>query len=105
MLCDNQLYANRLQMSVCEGQDRVTRTLGIRSGSEADPEKVGANRTHTKSIYERELMANVLAVQQLRLYLLVQKFLFWTDHQALKHLLEQHVIRPKYHKWISKLLG
>ncbi|KAA0054635.1 reverse transcriptase [Cucumis melo var. makuwa] len=52
-----------------------------------------AMKDRARSIYERELMAVVLAVQRWRpSYLLGTKFLVKTDHKLLKFLLEQRVI-------------
>ncbi|MDV3187757.1 MAG: ribonuclease H family protein, partial [Sweet potato little leaf phytoplasma] len=62
-------------------------------------------RAQAKSIYEKELMAIVKAVQKWRPYLLGQRFLIRTDQQALRFLVDQTVIQPEYQKWISKLLG
>lgn len=64
-----------------------------------------SERAQQKSIYERELMVVVLAVQRWRPYLLGQKFLVRTNQRALKFLLEQRVIQPQYQRWLSKLLG
>ena len=64
-----------------------------------------ATRDRSKPVYERELMAVVMAVQRWRPYLLGKKFLVKTDQQSLKFFLEQRVIQPQYQKWISKLLG
>lgn len=58
-----------------------------------------------KSVYERELMAIVLAVKRWRPYLLGQRFIVRTDQKALKFLLEQRVVQPQYKKWLSKVLG
>ncbi|XP_024963751.1 uncharacterized protein LOC112504018 [Cynara cardunculus var. scolymus] len=62
-------------------------------------------RAKQKSVYEKELMAIVLAIKKWRLYLLGKKFVVRTDQQSLRFLLEQRVVEPEYHKWASKLLG
>ena len=64
-----------------------------------------AMRDRARPIYERELMAVVLAVQRWRPYLLGRTFIVKTDQRSLKFLLEQRVIQPQYQKWIAKLLG
>ena len=64
-----------------------------------------AVRDRVKPVYERELMAVVMAVQRWRSYLLGKPFIVRTDQKSLKFLLEQRVIQPQYQKWVAKLLG
>lgn len=64
-----------------------------------------SKRSQHCSVYERELMAIVLAVKKWRHYLWGQKFIIRTDQKALKYLLEQKVLEENQQKWVSKLMG
>lgn len=46
-------------------------------------------RARLKSIYEKELMAILLAVQKWRQYLIGRKFIIKTDQQSLKFLMDR----------------
>lgn len=56
------------------------------------------------SIYEKELLAVVFAVQKWRHYLLHRHFVIKTDQKSLKYLLEQRLNTPIQQQWLPKLL-
>lgn len=59
----------------------------------------------SKSAYEKELMALVLAVQHWRPYLLGRRFVVYSDQKSLRHLLQQRITTADQQNWIAKLLG
>jgi hypothetical protein len=58
-----------------------------------------------KSIYEKEMLAILHAVDLWHPYLLGQRFQIKTDHQSLKYFLEQLISSPEQQKWVTKLFG
>lgn len=54
------------------------------------------------STYEKELQSLVTAVQHWRPYLLGRTFTIRTNHQALRHLLDQRVGMVSQRRWVSK---
>lgn len=51
------------------------------------------------------MLAIVYAVQKWRPYLLGQHFKIITDHQTIRHFLDQRIATPTQQHWLSKLLG
>ena len=57
------------------------------------------------SVYEKELLAIVFAVQKWEQYLTGNHFIIKTDQKSLKWLLQQKISTPFQQFWLSKLLG
>lgn len=57
------------------------------------------------SIYERELLAIVYAVQKWGTYLAHAHFIIRTDQKSIKHMLEQRLNTPFQQVWMAKLMG
>jgi hypothetical protein len=58
-----------------------------------------------QSIYEKEILVILHAVDLWRPYLLGQRFHIKTDHQSLKYFLEQRPSSPEQQKWVINLFG
>lgn len=57
------------------------------------------------SIYERELLAIVYAVQKWGAYLSHGHFIIKTDQKSIKFLMEQRLNTPFQQVWMAKLMG
>ncbi|TQD76709.1 hypothetical protein C1H46_037743 [Malus baccata] len=57
------------------------------------------------SVYDKEMLAVVFAVQKWRPYLIGHPFKILTDHHTLKYFLDQRITTPAQQKWLLKLLG
>lgn len=67
--------------------------------------KTLAQRHLALSVYDKEMLAVVSAVQHWRPYLLGQHFTIITDHKTLEHFLSQRITTPAQQKWLLKLVG
>jgi hypothetical protein len=64
-----------------------------------------SKRNLGKSIYEKEMLAILHAIDLWHPYLLGQCFQIKTDHQSLKYFLEQRISSLEQQKWVTKLFG
>jgi hypothetical protein len=57
------------------------------------------------SVYEKEYLAILLAVQQWRSYLQIGEFVIQSDHKSLVHLTDQRLHTEWQQKTLTKLMG
>ena len=57
------------------------------------------------SIYEKEFLALILAVEKWRTYLQLQEFVIKTDHKSLSYLSEQNLHSEMQRKAMTRLMG
>lgn len=62
-------------------------------------------RHQALSIYEKEMLAALLAVRKWHSYLVGRHFKIRTDHQSLRFLSDQVAITPFQQCWVAKMLG
>jgi hypothetical protein len=62
-------------------------------------------RQQALSVYERELLAIIYAVQKWGAYLSHAAFTIKTDQKSIKYILEQKLNTPFQQAWVSKLMG
>ncbi|XP_024156291.1 uncharacterized protein LOC112164308 [Rosa chinensis] len=67
--------------------------------------KALAQRHLALSVYDKEMLAVVAAVQHWRPYILGHHFKILTDHRTIEHFLNQKITTPAQQKWLLKLLG
>ena len=58
-----------------------------------------------KPIYEKEMLAILHALKKWWTYLMGRHFKVKTDHDSLKHFLEQRLSLEEQKKWVRKMLG
>ena len=58
-----------------------------------------------KAIYDKEMLAILHALKKCRPYLMGRQFKVKTDHDSLKHFLEQRLSSEEQQKWVTKMLG
>jgi hypothetical protein len=64
-----------------------------------------SERNMGKPIYEKEMLAILHAIELWHPYLLGQCFQIKTNHQILKHFMEQRISSQEQQKWVTKLFG
>lgn len=56
------------------------------------------------SVYDKELLALVFAVEKWHSYLIIQPFIIKTDQKSLRYLLEQKLTTPSQFGWLAKYI-
>ena len=56
------------------------------------------------SVYEKEMLAILVAVKKLSSYVVGRHFKRFTDHHSLKFLLDQRTHTPAQQQWILKMM-
>ncbi|KAJ0624008.1 putative nucleotidyltransferase, Ribonuclease H [Helianthus annuus] len=56
--------------------------------------KALSTKQQSLSVYDKELLAILMAIKQWHHYLIMKHFIIKTDQQSLKHLLEQKIVTP-----------
>lgn len=64
-----------------------------------------APKQQSFSVYDKEMLAVVFAIQKWHSYLIGHHFTILTDHQTLKYFLDQCITTPAQQKWLLKLFG
>lgn len=64
-----------------------------------------SQRHSALSVYDKEMLAVVSAVDHWRPYLLGHHFNIVTDHRTIEHFLNQRITTPAQQKWLLKLIG
>lgn len=67
--------------------------------------KALSSKNQSLSVYDKEMFAILYSVAKWRHYIFGRPFTILTDHQTLKHLLDQRISTPSQQKWLSKLMG
>ena len=62
-------------------------------------------RHQTLSVYEKEMLAVLVAVKRWTTYLLRRSFKIKIDHQSLKFLLDQKTTTSTQQQWVLKMMG
>jgi hypothetical protein len=55
------------------------------------------------SVYDKEMLTIMHALEKFRQYLVGGKFVVNTDHNSLRHILGKKELNERKHKWVSKL--
>ena len=89
--------------------DASNSRIGVVLTHEGNPvayfNKAFSRKHQTLSVYDKEMMAILVAMKKWSSYLVGLHFKIKTDHQSLKFLLDQKSSTPTQHQWILKMMG